>query len=122
MGREISEQNAQVLEMARAGMSVTQIAAAQERSREAVASVVWRARKRGDLPDLPRDVTRVLYTKAKKAGIRLGSLAPVLKAETDIATAEAIIHTAAEGGYATIAEYLVDLAIDTHYENTKKET
>lgn len=120
-GRQISEKSKRIIALRNGGMKNRQIAAETGYSYTSVAAVIHQAIQRGECQKFQFTSTgNAARKRANRLGMKLGSIQRSLAAEASADIQHGIARAAHKGGYGTIAEYMVDLAIDAYFEETGK--
>lgn len=120
-GRPISEKSKRIIALRNSGMKNREIVAETGYSYTSIAGVIHKAIQRGECRKFQFTGTGTTARKrANRLGMKLGSIQQSLSAAATIDIQYSIVLAAEKGGYGTVAEYLVDLAIDAHFEETEK--
>lgn len=101
------------------GWTTAEIAAETGRPSTTVAGVLWRARRRGELPPKPNSISPFMSVLGKHE-VKIGSLGPRLAA-ADAEVASWVVRKVSSGGYADIAEFAYDLFVEAFYEEKEQD-
>ena len=102
------------------GMGNADIVRLTFKTKSQVASVIRRARQDGLLPPA---VAEIKYVRDlhRVYGVRTGSMGSTLEKTTTPEVWKFAAEQVQDGGYETVAEYLVDLLTEAYYEHSAEE-
>lgn len=122
MGKGVSPQNRRVIEWYKSGVSAAEIAKKTGRPKSTISGVLFRARRRGELP--ARSANSASFNALKdKHRVAVGPLGVRLSDGLSREVAEWLVCKVSNDGYADIAEFICDLLVEAFYEEmeTKDE-
>lgn len=102
------------------GMSNADIVRLTFKTKSQVASVIRRARQDGLLPPA---VAEIKYVRDlhRVYGVKTGAMGSTLEKTTTPEVWKFAAEQVQDGGYETVAEYLVDLLTEAYYEHSAEE-
>lgn len=119
----IAPHNQHVIDLYNAGYRNKDIIQLTGRNPSTISAIIYQARKRGDIScdNTGRwkggaDSARKLTDQLRKSDVRLGTLGKHITGISYEAWS-GILEATEAGGYESIAEYLVDIAIEAQFEN-----
>ena len=109
----------EMIEMRKAGMKIPAIMKAVNGSYPQVISTLRRAEERGDLPfgSTKREVPLNCVADVQRMyDVKLGSMGKTMQTKSTHEIWVFAAEQTLDGGYGTVAEYLIDLLIEAYYE------
>ena len=116
-GRQVSEKTKRIIELRNSGMKTREIAEVTGYTYTSVGGVIHNAIKRGECNKYQFGSSgNAARKRVSRLGVRLGSIQEALAQEATADIQYWIARSANKGGYKTMAEFLVDLAIDAYFD------
>ena len=115
-GSKVKPRTLKIIALHKKGLEVWQIAKEVDAKTSLIISAIRRAQQRGDLPPAtPKPITS-LHGLKRVYQIKLGAVGGVLEAQATPEVWRFAAEQVQDGGYETLAEYLVDLGTDAYYK------
>lgn len=117
----MTQENQAAVELYRQGKRIKEISLIQDRNYSAVVAAIHRARTNDPKLDPKNRERRTLEADVKRFGVKVGPLIDTIQENASVQVRQWICEQTKKNDYRSIAEYLVDLAIDAYFEETKDD-